>query len=60
MSTGEQHLTIKQTAERFKVTDRTVRKWLATGVLRCIRIGRNVVRIPMDAIQAMENTNGKQ
>lgn len=38
-------LTIKQTAERFGCTTRTVQRWIAGGEIKFIRRGR-LVRIP--------------
>jgi excisionase family DNA binding protein len=45
-------LTIPEVAERLRVSTRTVFRWIATGELICIRIGR-VVRVPAEALGAL-------
>jgi len=41
-----QLLTIPQTARRLQVSVSSVRRWIVSGSLRCVRIGR-VVRISL-------------
>jgi excisionase family DNA binding protein len=38
----ETYYTSKEVAERLKVTDRTVRRWISDGSLKVIRLGRSV------------------
>lgn len=35
-------LTVRQVAERLRVHEQTVRKWLYAGELRCYRLGRGL------------------
>ncbi len=43
-------LTIKEVAERFGCTTRTVQRWIATGQIDFVRRG-HLVRIPESALQ---------
>ena len=45
-------LTVKQVADLFAVSDRTVRSWRAAGILPAGRI-RGVVRYRREAIEAL-------
>lgn len=45
-------LTIPEVARRLRVSTRSVSRWIASGELTCIRIGR-VVRVPNDAVDAL-------
>ena len=45
-------LTIAEVATRLRVSTRSVSRWIASGELTCIRIGR-VVRVPNAAVDAM-------
>jgi len=45
-------LTIPEVAARVRVSTRTVSRWIASGELVCIRIGR-VVRVPAEAVDAL-------
>lgn len=50
-------LTVAEAAELFRVSERTVRTWTATGILRAVRIGGRVRyrRATLDAtIAALE------
>ena len=38
-------LTVKQVAAYFQVSERTVRRWMASGLLRSVRVGPRQVRI---------------
>lgn len=40
------HLSIEMFADEFGVSTRTVRRWLASGVIRGIRVGPKLIRIP--------------
>jgi len=45
-------LTIHEVAKSMRVSIRTVSRWIASGELVCIRIGR-VVRVPAEALDAL-------
>jgi excisionase family DNA binding protein len=48
MTEAEQLLTRKQAAERFRVTTRTLDRWRARGLLKCVVVGRVVRFRPED------------
>jgi excisionase family DNA binding protein len=50
-------LTMKEAAARFKVTSRTIQRWIKVGELPVIRRGR-MCRIPEDALYSMQSTGG--
>lgn len=45
-------LTIPEVAERMRVSTRTVFRWIASGTLRSVQIGR-VVRVPAEVVDAL-------
>ena len=45
-------LTVPEVAESLRVSTRTVRRWIASGTLQCVRIGR-VVRVPAEVVNAL-------
>jgi excisionase family DNA binding protein len=45
---AEELLTVRQVAENWQVSERTVRRMIADGRLRIVRVGR-AVRIPPEA-----------
>jgi excisionase family DNA binding protein len=47
------YLTIKETARAAKVSDRTVRRWIASGHLKAMRLGPTVLRIDSDDLARM-------
>jgi excisionase family DNA binding protein len=48
---GEPYYTVKEVAERFKVSRQAVYDWISEGRLRAVKVG-NRTRIPQSAIQA--------
>lgn len=46
------YITQKQAAEYLGVTDRTVRTMIADGRLRAYRLGRAVLRLRLDEVEA--------
>lgn len=48
-------LTIREAAQALGVSERTVRRAVAAGKLRVVRIGR-CVRVPQDSISALLST----
>jgi excisionase family DNA binding protein len=49
----DQHLTAQDIADGYKVTPRTVRRWIASGELAVIRVGR-LVCVKASALRAFE------
>lgn len=49
----EKPLTVREVAEYFQVTARTVHNWIKRGELQVLRIGR-CVRIPQSALLAKQ------
>jgi excisionase family DNA binding protein len=45
--------TVRDVAERLKVSERTVRRWIAVGMLRANKFGRSV-RISQRALKELE------
>lgn len=52
-------LTVRDAAKYFSVSRQTILKWIASGELRCVRIG-NVLRFQPDAIQQFIAANEAQ
>jgi excisionase family DNA binding protein len=48
---SEQYYTVREIAERFKVSRQSVYDWIAEGRLRAVKIG-NRTRIPESALEA--------
>ena len=53
-----QELTIQQIADIKQVSHWTVRRWLASGILGCVRHGKNVVRVTREEFEKF-NRGGK-
>ena len=55
------HLTIQETAERYRVTTGTIRDWMRQGRIPFLRIGkprgRSVVCFPEAQLQEFERSN---
>jgi excisionase family DNA binding protein len=51
-------LTIREVAERLKVSQRTVRRWIDQGYLQVIKLGRTV-RIDEENLSGLISTNVK-
>ncbi len=49
--TTKAYLTIEETANTLRVSERTVRRWIASGVLTSRKIARTV-RVPAAAVKA--------
>ena len=45
----EEHLTLKEAAQRLKVREKTVRRWIQSGALRATKAGK-LWRIPESAL----------
>jgi excisionase family DNA binding protein len=48
---SEQYYTVKEVAERFKVSRQSVYDWISEGRLRAVKVG-NRTRIPQSALEA--------
>ena len=48
------YLTVKNVADRFQVSTRTVERLIATGQLSAVRFGPKLLRIPPAALEAYE------
>lgn len=57
MSQSLMFYTPKETADLLKVSERTVRRWIAEGKLRARRFGRQL-RIPKEALDQFGQTLG--
>jgi excisionase family DNA binding protein len=53
-----QYITILETAEYLGVTERTVRQAIADKRLRAYRLGRRIVRLRVDEIDAAMQSSG--
>jgi len=47
----------KDLAERYRVSDRTIKDWVARGDLRCVRLGRRIVRFRWEDIEEFERAH---
>lgn len=48
--TAHRYLTAAEYAAHYRISERTVRRFIAQGTIRIVRIGRNI-RIPLDEIR---------
>lgn len=51
-------LTMKQAAEAFGLSDRTIRRWIADGLIVAYRVGPRFIRIDRDSLLALEKRMG--
>lgn len=49
-----EYLTIQEAATSRKVSQRTIRRWIASGLLQAIRLGPTLVRINSDELARLE------
>jgi excisionase family DNA binding protein len=49
-----EYLTIAEIADRYGVSENTVRKWIGAGLLVAVRLGHRTVRISQDALRQFE------
>ncbi len=47
-------LTVRETAQRYRAHERTVRRLIRDGELEVIRVG-GAIRIPVDALEALRH-----
>lgn len=52
-STPIRTTSISATAERFDVTPKTVRRWIAEGRLTAYRVGPRLIRLDKDEVDAL-------
>lgn len=55
LSTPEPHYTVREVADMYRVTPRSVRHWIKNGQLRTWRKGR-LIRIPRSALAEFDST----
>jgi len=48
------YMTIQEAAASRKVTDRTIRRWIAQGLLPAVRLGPTLVRINSDDLARLD------
>ncbi|MCT9000795.1 helix-turn-helix transcriptional regulator [Microbacterium memoriense] len=46
-------LTLRDTAERLSISEKSVRRWIADGRLKAVRIGPRLLRVDADSILAV-------
>lgn len=46
-------LTVKQVAEIFSVSERTIWRWVDAEILTPVRIGKRTVRFPRSSVEAL-------
>jgi excisionase family DNA binding protein len=54
---GQQYLTVREVAERLRLHPITVRRHIAAGRIRAVRIGR-AVRVPEEEVRRLTNQQG--
>lgn len=45
--------TIRDAAEREQVSTRTIRRWIARGLIRAERIGPRLIRVDLDSLDQL-------
>lgn len=51
-----EYLTIKEAAATRQVSQRTIRRWIASGLLQAVRLGPSLIRISSDELARMERS----
>lgn len=46
-------LTVKQVAEIFSVSERTIWRWEQAGIIKAVRIGKRTVRFSRSSVEAL-------
>ncbi|WP_168627354.1 helix-turn-helix domain-containing protein [Cryobacterium sp. BB307] len=46
-------LTLRDTAERLSISEKSVRRWIADGRLKAVRIGPRMIRVDAASIAAL-------
>jgi len=46
-----EYTTVKEAAAIFKVNQSTVRRWISSGVLRAVRIGKTTLRVDLSSLR---------
>ena len=49
-------LTVKQVAAYFQVSERTVRRWMASGLLKAVKVGPRQVRIRRAELERVQRS----
>ncbi len=46
-------LTLRDTAERLQISEKSVRRWIAEGRLKAVRIGPRMIRVDAASVAAL-------
>lgn len=46
-------VTVRDAAEALRVSDRTIRNWVAAGILKADRVGPRLIRIPASELDRL-------
>lgn len=49
---SQQYVSIESAAETLGVEPRSIRRWIAEGIIPAYRVGKRVIRIPAAAVEA--------
>ncbi|ODR03914.1 hypothetical protein BHQ15_17740 [Mycolicibacillus koreensis] len=55
---NDELLTVQAVADRFGVTDRTVRRYVASGLIPAARLGKRLIRIRAADVDAVLSPTG--
>lgn len=53
------YLSRAEAASYLGVTDRTIDRYIAAGDIKAVRVGKRLLRIPLDSIEAFVNGGSK-
>ena len=46
-------ITLRETAERLQISEKSVRRWIADGRLKAVRVGPRMIRVDAASILAL-------
>jgi excisionase family DNA binding protein len=49
---GRRYASVKATAELYDVDEKTVRRWISSGLITGFRVGPSLVRVDLDEVEA--------
>ena len=53
MNTIQQYVTIQDAADRLSISVKTIRRMIARGELRAVRVGKRMVRVDVASLDAI-------